>query len=177
MHPPRRDFTAPWGRSVKILTPVAVGIIALLAAGQILAAQLVPTVPKWVFALGLVVPVAALVVTALCAVRGYRVDAVQDALVILRPGRETALPLAGLEGAEVRPDAFRGVYMKAGSAGFFGYLGWFRSRALGSFRAWVTDPALSVLLRFPGRQIVVSPDDPAAFIAALEGLRGRRAPH
>jgi Bacterial PH domain len=177
MQPPRRDFAAPWGRAVKILTPVTLGLVALLAAGQVLAAWLAPTVPKWVFALGVAVPVAALVITGLCSVRGYRLDAVQDGLVILRPGRETALPLAGLEAAEARPDAFRGILMKAGSAGFFGYFGWFRSRALGSFRAWVTDPARSVVLRFPGRQIVVSPDDPAAFIAALEGLKGRRGPH
>lgn len=173
MTSPRQEFTAPPGRAVKILTPVTLGVVVLACAGMVVAARLAPKMPGWVLAIGLGMPVASLAVTWAFSVRGYRLEG-SDTLLVLRPGRVTRLSWAGLSGAEARPDAFRSVSMKAGSAGFLGYLGWFRSRALGAFRAWVTDPDRSVLLRFPDRQIVVSPDDRAAFISAIEWHKGRR---
>jgi hypothetical protein len=44
---------------------------------------------------------------------------------------------------------------------------WYRNALLGTYRAFVTDPAHMVVLRFGNKTIVVSPDDPAAFIEAV----------
>lgn len=54
-----------------------------------------------------------------------------------------------------------------GNGGFLGYIGWFRSKRLGSFRAYVTDPPRCVVLEFEQRKVVVSPDDPRRFLEAL----------
>jgi len=171
MNPPRTEYAAPRGRSVKTLTTVTVGLVLAVVAGLLVVARLDPRTPGWALVVGVAGPPGVLAVTALFAVRGYRLDAAADALLVRRPGRETVVPLAGLQAAAARPDAFHGTLMKAGSGGFLGVFGWFHSRALGGFQAWVTDPARSVLLTFSGRRIVVSPDDPAEFIRAVTRLK------
>jgi hypothetical protein len=157
---------------VKVITPLTAGLV-LLVVGLVLAAAAADPGggPAWALALAVGMPLAVLAGPALFAVRGYRLDAAADALLVRRPGRETAVPLAGLQAATARPDAFRGTLMKAGSGGYLGLFGWFWSRPLGAFRAWVTDPARGVLLTFPDRRVVVSPDDPAAFIQAVTRLK------
>lgn len=48
-----------------------------------------------------------------------------------------------------------------------GHCGRFTSRRFGDFQSFVTDPRNSVVLRFPGKTIVVSPEEPRAFLSAL----------
>lgn len=171
---PRLEFSAPWGRAVKVITPLTVLLVLLATAGLIAAAVLDPRTPRWALLLGLATFGGVLVVPGLFLVRGYRIEG-DGRLAILRPFHTTHLPLSGLHAAEPRPEAFKGVVVKAGNGGLGGFIGWFWSRSLGGFRAWVTDPERSVLLRFTDRQVIISPDDPAAFIAALEWQRGGRA--
>jgi hypothetical protein len=122
------------------------------------------TVLVWMAVL-LVLPV-----TSLFAVRGYEV--VPDAVLIRRPGWTSRVPLSGLIGVEADPQTFSAVICRAGIGGFLGFVGWFWSRRLGWFRAWVTDPARSVRLRFRDRCVVLSPDDPEAFVQSLERRGG-----
>jgi hypothetical protein len=107
--------------------------------------------------------------TAGFAVRGYRL--VPGGLEIQRPGWTTRISLAGLSQVEKAPGLFQGFGMKVGSGGFLGFIGWFWTRSEGWFHAWVTDPKRAIRLRFPNRVVVVSPDDPDAFLAALQRLR------
>ncbi|HNX04542.1 MAG TPA: helix-turn-helix domain-containing protein [Opitutales bacterium] len=44
---------------------------------------------------------------------------------------------------------------------------WYRNALLGTYRAFVTDPAHMVVMRFGKQTIVVSPDDPDAFVEAV----------
>ena len=58
------------------------------------------------------------------------------------------------------------------NGGLFSYTGGFHNSVLGSYRAFVTDHARTVVLRFPDRAagdrvVVLSPDDPEAFVARL----------
>lgn len=174
--PPRREYGAPWGRSIKVITPLTVGLILLAAAGLITAAVLDPRTPRWAPVLGLTTLGAVLTVPLLFLVRGYRLDGA-DELVILRPFHATRISLAGLQAAERCPGAFTGLTVRAGNGGMGGFIGWFWNRSLGGYRAWVTDPRRSVLLKFPDRRVVLSPDDPDAFIAALAWLRGLNRGH
>ena len=55
-----------------------------------------------------------------------------------------------------------------GNGGFCSYTGWYWSQSLGTHRAFVTDPARTVVLRYARRTVVVSPGDPEAFTHALQ---------
>jgi hypothetical protein len=166
----RTHFDAPLGRSVWIVTVLTflVGLTALGFAGSNLGDW--PSETAWTATWVWIAVLLLLPVTALFAVRGY--DVVPDAVLIRRPGWTSRIPLTGLVGVEVDPQAFCGVVFRAGNGGVLGFIGWFWSRRLGWFRAWVTDPARSVRLRFRDRCVVLSPDDPEAFLRALQLREG-----
>lgn len=103
--------------------------------------------------------------TGLFAVLGYEVR--RKELLVRRPLWTTRIPLQGLRAARVDPQALRRAWKVVGNSGFFGWIGRFRSKRLGNFRALVTSPALAVMLDFGERRLVVSPDQPEAFVRAL----------
>ncbi len=61
------------------------------------------------------------------------------------------------------------------NGGLFSVTGWYWKRRMGHFRAYVTHLGRTVVLRFEDRTVVLSPGDPAGFVAAL-GAPGNRAP-
>ena len=54
-----------------------------------------------------------------------------------------------------------------GNGGMFSFTGHFVNHPLGRYRAFVTDPARTVVLALPEGVVVVSPDRPDEFIAAV----------
>jgi hypothetical protein len=60
----------------------------------------------------------------------------------------------------------------AGNGGVFAWVGWFRNKRLGTYRAFVTDARRCVVLRLPKRPVVVSPDRPEEFVRAVESAVG-----
>jgi len=48
------------------------------------------------------------------------------------------------------------------------------SKKLGNFRMCATDPQRSVVLHFPSRRWVISPDRPSEFVQALKEQTGLR---
>jgi hypothetical protein len=54
----------------------------------------------------------------------------------------------------------------------FVFCGWYRNKKLGTYRLFGTDPKRSVVLKFGGRTVVVTPESPGALIAELR----RRCP-
>jgi hypothetical protein len=167
---PRTTYSAPWGRSVRWATPLTILIVAgmeilLVVVGR--GSMRISPGGFWATVAILPILVAG---TSLFAVRGYRL--VDGTLEVLRPGWISRVCLDGLQSVRTDPEAFRGVWAKAGSDGFLGLFGWFWSRRLGLFRAWATDPLRCVRMTFPNRVVVVSPDDPAAFVASVEHQKG-----
>lgn len=163
---PRVEYSAPWGRSVRWITGlIAFGILGL---GVILTG-LVSGRPGEQAGLGATFALVVLIfgATAVFSVRGYRL--VPGGLEIRRPGWTTRISLSDLTQVERAPGMFRGFGIKLGNGGFMGFIGWFWTSSEGWFRAWVTDPARSVRLRLRDRVVVVSPDDPEAFLAAIHG--------
>ena len=66
---------------------------------------------------------------------------------------------SGLESAEVEPDAMRGSLRTFGNGGAFSFTGFYYNKRLGSYRAYVTDPRRTVVLRYANRRVVLSPAD------------------
>lgn len=155
----RQDFTAPWGRLLRVMTLLSV----LLLAGVTMAVLLLEDDPArwWI----LVLPPGVLPLGALFMVRGYRVT--DEGVEVLRPGWRTRLSLGPAATATADPRALDGAIRLFANGGLFTFAGWFRSRRLDSFRVWVNDPVRSVIVRDRGRTWVVSPDDPAAFVEAM----------
>lgn len=156
-------FKAPWSRQLKWLT--ALVAILLLGLPLILLGQAPPGYSA-LYAVSIWLPPTILVLGALFAVRGYAIDG--QTLWILRPGWKTRIALANLQEAEVKPEAMRSSIRIFGNGGLFGFIGLFRNTALGRYRAFATDSANCVVLRFPDRTIVVTPDRPEQFVAALQ---------
>lgn len=90
-------------------------------------------------------------------------------LVIRRQvGRSTV----ELRGAVIRADseAFKGLVRVFGNGGFFAFDGLFYSRRLGMVKVAARHRDHGVVIQPPGgRTVIVSPDDPGAFIAAAVG--------
>ena len=76
-----------------------------------------------------------------------------------------------LPSAEADPVALKGSIRLAGNGGLFAFCGWFRNSKLGVYRAFCTDLAHAVVLRFPDRTVVVTPDQPDKFVAAIRELK------
>lgn len=104
-------------------------------------------------------------ITALFCVRRFTVT--QRELLIQRAFWQTRISLAGLRSAHADSKAIKRARRRAGNGGYFAYTGWFWSRRLGKFRAFVTDPVRSVVMEFDNHKLVVSPDKPDRFISAL----------
>jgi len=104
---------------------------------------------------------ALVVACALFAIRGYTVTA--DDIVVHRLLWTTRLPLAGLQTAQFEPNAMRWSIRTFGNGGFFSFSGFYRNKLLGAYRAFVTDRHQTVVLRYDGRTVVVSPASPEEF--------------
>lgn len=101
---------------------------------------------------------------------GYRVDA--DAITVLRPAGGRRFALAAI--ADVRfpaakpPGAVFGLWRVDG---IFGSHGVYWNKAWGRFRVFVTNDANRVEIRLrDGGRVLLSPDDPAGFVAAVRAL-------
>jgi hypothetical protein len=112
-----------------------------------------------------------LLVTVFLSVRGYLVE--RRILHVRRLGWSTRIALGDLVGAEVDPEAMKRSLKLIGNDGLLGIYGTFRNKRLGRYRAFATDRARAVVLRFPTRTLVVTPDDPRRFLDVLETDLGR----
>lgn len=77
------------------------------------------------------------------------------------------IPLAAIQSAGLDARACEGAMKTLGNDGLFAMHGRFRSKRLGKFQAYVTDPRNSVVLRLPGDIVVVSPENPRQFLREL----------
>ena len=145
-------FAAPWSKPVWIVTGLVVAVLVVVSAIQ-----------------GGGAPWVAAGVIALCAVfavRGYSVTGSE--VLIHHLGWAKRLPLADVERVEASPGVMTGSVRVFGIGGVFGSYGWFRNAVLGSYTSYATDPARAVVLKVGQKTLVVTPDDPAGFVAAVE---------
>ncbi len=160
-----KTYKAPWCRGLVVISVLAT-VLCLLVS---LLPWVVPTLGKGGGMAGALMWVPVLMIPG-CAwfmVLGYSISS--DEILVRRPFRVTRLPRAGLLEAEARPDAMRGSIRTFGNGGFYSVTGWYWSRGLKSYRAYVTDFKRTVVLRYRSRTLVVSPDDPEGFVRELTG--------
>lgn len=157
-----RDFSAPWSTSLKVMTAISVAILAGLPLVGVTTGP--REEPIWQIAM-IGLPLSILLGALPFMVRGYHVE--NSVLTVRRLGWSSRIPLDGLETAEVDPEAMKGSIRTFGNGGLFCFAGRFRNARLGTYRAWATDPTLAVVLKFPDRTLVVSPDRPDRFVEAI----------
>ena len=173
-HLPDREFaSAPLGGRVRLMTWLTVVLLVIIDAVIIAGLLLERRPPPWpVWPILLSTPAIVVVIWYGALVRRYRL--LGGEIVIERAWLTMRLPLAGLVAVETDREALRGAWKIFGNDGLGAYAGRFRSRKLGRFRAYVSDPACAVVLRWPDRCLVVSPAQPGEFVDAVQArLAGR----
>jgi hypothetical protein len=171
-HLPDRDFApASLGGRVRLMTWLA--LASVVVADAIVAVPLVERYPPWPVWSGLfIAPVFVGAIWYGALIRRYRL--LGDEIVVARAWLTVRHPLAGLTAVETDREALRGAWKLWGNDGLGAYAGRFRSKKLGNFRAYVSDPECAVVLRWSDRCLVVSPAQPSEFIDAVRArLAGR----
>lgn len=155
------EFSAPWSRALRVTTAVSVVLlVAIFVLGLLLGPR---GLARWPLML---LPLLILLGTLPFVVRGYALT--DEAVEVRRLGWCTLLPLAGLIAVTGEPDGLRGAIRTFGNGGLFAISGWFWSRRLGAFRAYATDPARVVLMRYrDGRKVIVTPGDVQHFVVRV----------
>ncbi|MCX6873182.1 MAG: PH domain-containing protein [Verrucomicrobia bacterium] len=157
-----RTYQAPWG--VTLITTSSV-LLVLAVVNVVASSWLIGKAP-WGVA-GLVqwtLPVLVLVCLPF-VIRGYVIT--EDAILVKRLCWTTRLARADLKSAEVVPNALRKSLRTCGNGGAFSFSGWYWSKSLGHYRAFVTDLKRTVVLRFKNRAVVLSPARPEDFVRDL----------
>jgi hypothetical protein len=152
-------FKAPWGKTLCRMSAFSLVVVAIALVPAFLVKR-----PEWL-RLAILLPLLLLPGTALVIIRTYTIE--PNVLAIQRLLWTTRLPLSGLQSAEAMPNAMRSNLRLFGNGGMFSITGLYRNRALGNYRTFVTDLTKTVVLRFPKRTIVVSPENPAQFVADI----------
>lgn len=121
--------------------------------------------------IGPVVVVLILAAAALLRVREYGLDTA--GLHIVRQVRPVTIPLGNIKGISSITSKELGPGVRAlGSGGFLGYFGRFYYRDHGWITLYATDRSKMILLTLTNdRQIIISPDDTAGFVAAFNDLK------
>ena len=121
--------------------------------------------PRWVA----VVPLVIILASVPFVVRSYEVT--REALIIQRLFWKTTIPLDTLKTVEFMPKVMNTSFRAFGNGGLFSFTGWYYARGLGRYRAFVTDMATTVALRFEKGAVVVSPQQPEDFVRAVNATR------
>lgn len=162
-----RFEAAPWPTALKVVSFLATAVLAGVSYAMFRAipnGTRVPFAHGFGVAIAFVCPLVALI-ALLFVVTAYEVE--PGELKIQRLLWTTRIPLAGITRAWHDPAAMKRSIRVFGNGGLYSITGLYRNRALGSYRAFVTDPKRSVILAMPKRTVVISPADPSGFLQHL----------
>ncbi len=173
---PDQDFApAAAGARVRIVTLLClvavIGASVAVSVFVLLPGRWSPWPP---FVTVSVAPVVLLAVWFTARIRRYRLTAAE--LQVHRPLLIMRFPLEGLQEVIPDRDALRGALKIVGNDGVGAISGRYRSQRLGRFHAYVTDRDHAVVLRWPDRSLVVSPDQTAWFIETVRRRAGLTSP-
>ena len=158
---------APWPGVLKVSSAIVTLLVAAVDYGAFRA--LPPAGPAHVVGriVALSLPVM-LLMSVLFIVTGFAVDG--RTLYVRRMLWSTRFDLAGLRQIGREPDAIKGSVRIFGNAGLYSFSGIYRSKKLGRYRLFATDPARSVAMICSAGTVVVTPADPDAFIGRVQRL-------
>ncbi len=144
-------FSAPWSNNLKISSAI---FVSLLLFGMAVSGR------TGAIAAGVI-----LLFSLLMVVRGYSVR--DGRLIVHGLVWNKVYELRELCDVESIPSVTSGSMRVFGIGGLFSYWGYFQNNELGRYLSYVTDSANSVVLYFDELKVVVSPDDPLAFVEAV----------
>jgi hypothetical protein len=169
-----QDFpSAPLGRHVYLATLCAV-IAAMIGMTASLFAALQTPHPRhkpvlpYFFLFPIAVPLV-LVPISLYQRNAVRTIRIEDNQLIWGKKRH---PLEGLIQIERDPRIMRWALRCGGNSGLGAIRGRFRSKRVGKFEAFLTDPEKAIVLRWPDKTLAVSPLDPEFFIYSVRSAAG-----
>ncbi|HEX5758199.1 MAG TPA: PH domain-containing protein [Thermoanaerobaculia bacterium] len=93
-----------------------------------------------------------------------------DRLTVQLRGRRERFPIAGAGARRLTDEEIAHLERLATSGGVTAGSGGFESHLLGELDLYASDLAHAVLLELPERRLVVTPDDPEGFVAAIADL-------
>lgn len=162
-----RHFEARLSPFLRAYTAILIAVVAVATALSLL--------QGWsLLSLLLALLLCGVILTGLFSVRGYALDGRR--LLIQRMGWSTGIELSDLAGATPAPGIINRSLSLWGTRGLFGVVGLAYQKGLGVYRAYVTDPSKTVLLRFrTGKPVVISPDSPDDFVATVVAESGKSA--
>ncbi len=155
-------FKAPWGNTLITITALTCGLLLVIMLMGLFTGP--RSQPVWIGCM-IILPLTILLGSALFTVRGYTLTA--NTLYIQRLLWRTPIALENLQAAVYDPQAMNNSLRTWGNGGLFGFTGHFRNQKLGRYEAFATDLKRTVVLTFPNRKIVLSPDDPDTFVHRL----------
>ena len=172
-----REFkAAAWPMSLKVVSCIGSLLVCGVSIGAIRA---IPPVGGFTqqFGTGVAcVPPSIIIFCLLFVVRAYSISG--GHLAIRRLFWSTTIPILGIHEACHDPLAIKGSLRIWGNGGLFGITGYYWNKKLGRFRLFATDPAKAVVMRLHDRIVVISPEEPEAFIQELDRFFPRlKEPH
>jgi PH (Pleckstrin Homology) domain-containing protein len=158
-----RFAAAPWSPSLKIMSFLSV---LILGAVPWTIDQTMPDFEplKWVRLFVWIVCALVAVGSLLFVVTEYEIGGGQ--LLVRRLFWQTRVDLRGLLGVQYDPAALRGSWRLFGNGGLFSFSGLFYNARLGRYRLFGTNLRHAVILRLPRGAVVITPENPQAFVAA-----------
>lgn len=162
-----KTFAAPWG---KLLKGTSIFVVVLFAA-IIVSDSYILRAAKVAWWLHPATAGGLLAILLGClpfVVRGYVVT--NEGILIRRLWWNTVLPKADIVSVEVVPNAMSKGLRTCGNGGLFSFTGFYWSKKLGHYKAYVNDLNRTVVVRMKKRSAVLSPDDPQAFVDAVNAL-------
>lgn len=154
---------APWSWSIWLAT----GFVYVLMLGILIAGLFTGPRELIVWQLSMVaLPIAFILISPFFMVRGYELDG--ETLRVQRLGWHSSVALRNIAAVEHDPEAMKGAWRTCGNGGLVCFAGRFRSKRLGKFRPFVTNPRYSVVIQTDRDTYVVSPAEPEAFAKAVE---------
>jgi hypothetical protein len=153
----RKTFKAPWDWLLILMTS---GVTLFLLGLDYYTLGVIPTLITWSIILGALG----------FGIFGYHIEGNQ--LKILRLGWSKDIDLSEINRVEIKPHAMTGSVRTFGIGGLFGYVGYFRNSILKGYKAYVTHREKTVVITTEEEQVVISPDDPEAFVASIEASLG-----
>lgn len=157
-----KTYQAPWGNALIVIS----SLLLVLSVASVVGLPLwLVNIPRGA---GILAQWTMPLIVLACLpfmIRGYVIT--DDAILIRRLFWTTRLDRAGLKSAEVMPKAMHKSLRTCGNGGGFSFTGWYWSKTLGFYRAFVTDLNRTVVLHFDKRTVVVSPGEAEAFVNEL----------
>jgi Bacterial PH domain len=168
---PDAEF-APAPAGTRLRLAILLSAVISVLVGIVLVAVVLrdPSTPRPVVAFGGVAPVMMAIVLWASRIRRYRLTGA-ELLVELR-FRTVRFPLAGLVSLAADREAMRRAWKVYGNDGLGAISGRYRSRHLGPFRVYLTDAEHAVVLRWPDRCLVISPEQHSFFIESARKRAG-----